>query len=245
MALTTVANIKLFLGIPSTNVAEDARLGYLLTLATAAITAYLGRNIESAAYTEYYSGNGMRLLALRQRPVTAVSRVNIDPTGYYGQGTAAFPVANDLIAGTDYSIVYDSEPGAIPQSRRGILERINGGVWDLLSRDYFNSGFFGFPYLYAAGTGKLAHEVSTRDYGGNILVVYTAGYPAPVPSDLELAANLWVSMLRRTARFGGASPQSESLGEYSYSLFALSQMGMTAEVGTIRSLLSFYKEVVF
>src|ERR1043166_3681845 len=120
MALSTVANIKLFLGIPSTNVTEDARLGYLLTLATAAITEYLGRNIESTTYTEYISGNGMRLLELRQRPVTAVTSVTIDPTGYFGQGPSGFPASLALIQGTDYAIVYDTTlaSNTVPASRR-------------------------------------------------------------------------------------------------------------------------------
>lgn len=245
MALTTLANVKSFLNIPATNVQEDARLSYLITLAGAAITEFLGRNLESTTYTDYYSGNGMRELRLRQYPVTAVSRVNIDSSGYYNQVSGAFNSAKDLIQGTDYAIVWDSTLGGNPASRRGILERVNGGVWDLLSRNYFSGqGWYGSPYQYAS-TGKLAREVSTRLYGGNILVSYSAGYSAPLPSDIELAANLYVALLRRTARFAGDRLSGESLGNYQYSIATpISQLGLAPEIGTLKNILNRYREVV-
>jgi hypothetical protein len=241
---TTRANVRLALSIPASNTLDDARIDFLIPLATSAIVEWLGRDPRSQNYTEFYSGNGLRELALRQRPVTAVSRLNIDSAGFYSQGPNAFPSNNDLIEGTDFAIQFDSFVSGINASRRGILERLNGGVWDILSRDSFFAGgwYGGFSYQYATNTGKLAREVSTRLYGGNILVAYTAGYTT-IPNDIVLAATLYVTMLRRTIKFGGWMPQSENLGEYGYSLASMSQLGMAPEVGTIRQLLSRYREV--
>src|ERR1043166_3352114 len=106
---TTLSIVKVFLGIASTNTTQDALLNQLIPYATAGIIQYLGRDPRSQTYTaDVYSGNGQRLLELRQRPVTAVSRVNIDPTGDYNQGTNAYPSGTDLVAGRDYAIVFDS-----------------------------------------------------------------------------------------------------------------------------------------
>jgi hypothetical protein len=242
---TTLANAKSFLGIKPSNMTEDARLNLFIPFVTSAIVEYLNWDPRSQIYTRYYSGNGLRELLLKQRMITAVSRVCIDSTGYYGEGPNAFPVSKDLIQGTDYAIQLDTTlPDNTPASRRGILERLNGQSWEILSRDsFFGGGFYGgFSYQYATNTGKLAREVSTRLYGGNILVVATCGYTT-LPPDIEMAALLWISKLRRMASFG-EMPASESLGEYSYQLNLQRTAGLVPPEGTVAQILGRYRDVI-
>ena len=68
MALTTLADLKTYLGISDSS--EDALLNLLIADADAAILGYIGRTIEQATLTEYYSGDGTQMLVLKQRPVT-------------------------------------------------------------------------------------------------------------------------------------------------------------------------------
>ena len=76
MALTTLADLKTYLGISDSS--EDALLNLLIADADAAILGYIGRTIEQATLTEYYSGDGPQMLVLKQRPVTAVTSVHVD-----------------------------------------------------------------------------------------------------------------------------------------------------------------------
>ena len=237
MALTTLPSVKCFLGIKSN--AEDSRLAAMIDMADAAIKEYLGRDIEQATYTEFYSGDGTPLLILRQRPVVSITTIHVDSAAYYGQASGAFAAATLLVAGTDYAIVFDTAVGGVSVSRRGIVERINT-VWPLA----ISQGAFYPAWSDQQRTGGLSHE-PPFPRAGNIKVIYVAGYTvATKPKDLELAENLYVSHLRRTAKFGGGSPQSESLGQYSYSLFGPSGgNGGGAEMASIRQILSRHKEV--
>lgn len=236
MALTTLPSLKCFLGIKSN--AEDARLQAMIDMADAAIKEYLGRDIEQATYTEFYSGDGTPLLILRQRPVVSIATIHVDSAAYYGQATGAFAAATLLVAGTDYAIVFDKAVAGVAVSRRGIVERINS-VWPLA----ISTGAF-YPAWSEQRTGGLSHE-PPFPRAGNIKAVYVAGYTvATKPRDLELAENLYVSHLRRAAKFGGDSPQSESLGQYSYSLFSGgASTGGGAEMASIKQILSRYREV--
>lgn len=67
MALTTVALAKQFMGI--TNNAQDAQFAALVPAACAVIKAYCKRELETATYTDYLSGNGLQMLPCRQRPI--------------------------------------------------------------------------------------------------------------------------------------------------------------------------------
>ena len=247
MAISSVDNLKLFLGLKTTE--EDARLCYLLDLVTAGIKEFVGRDLEQATYTEYYSGDGRAILQLRQRPVTSITSICVDSEGYYGQAPSAFPASLNLVAGTDYALVYDTSLNGANISRAGNVERIQN-VWPLISSAHWEPSNYAFPWQHA-GNGRLAHETGFAR-GGNIKVVYVAGYSAAnLPKDLALAVNLYASGLRRSAIFGGASPQSETLGEYSYSLFGGSSFSSgslasgASEIGSIRQILSRYREVAF
>ena len=77
--LATLAAVKSWLSVTSS--ADDALLSSLITAASRAIYAYLGRSsILPATYSEWYDGQGGRTLVLRRWPVLSVSQLVIDDT---------------------------------------------------------------------------------------------------------------------------------------------------------------------
>lgn len=217
MAILTAGTYKTYANITVST--YDAQLALLTAGASQAILQYIGRPIEQATYTEFYSGKNNRILNLRNRPITAVASVYSDMAGHYGQASG-FTSDNLLTAGTDYQLVIDGQlDGGTPCSRLGQIERING-IW---------------PARFGRQAGALvAREI---DGGGNIKVTYTAGY-ATVPADIVLAAcEMTSQMLSRTER--GMPLASESLGGYSYSLATQ----MIDLIGGVRSVLDKYRDI--
>jgi len=122
--LTTLAKLKIHLSITDTS--EDTFLTQLLDAIEANVLGWLGRGaLLSAAATEYFDGNGQKLLPLRRRPVTAVASVYVDGTGFYGLGTGSpFGASTQWVAGEQFAYrrVDESEENG------GMLLAING-VW--------------------------------------------------------------------------------------------------------------------
>lgn len=77
MALTTLANVKAWLG-SSYNGSDDAVLGSLIDAVSVAINEYLNRTIESTVLNEYYNGSYQKGIRLRNWPVTAMTSVFIN-----------------------------------------------------------------------------------------------------------------------------------------------------------------------
>lgn len=228
--ITSLDSAKRFIGISGT--ADDARLNWLVQYADTAIKEFIGRDIESASYTEYYSGTGTRFLPLRQRPITAVANVWVDSTGRFGDNPdGSFAAVTVLVFGTDYGFQRDEADGS---GRSGILVRY-GTVWPEV-------GYQDSARWITMQTGQLTRDGTQQT--GNIKVSYTAGYAMGCPPrDLEMAANMWISAARRSAPYGAAMDE-EHMGQYGYKL-AMHQVGIGPEVGTIRQILSRYREVVF
>jgi len=76
MSLTTVANVKEYLGIVGTS--EDALLNRLKDWATDLIHSYCGRIFTEANYDEYYDGDGTEGLLVNQYPISAVTLLEVD-----------------------------------------------------------------------------------------------------------------------------------------------------------------------
>lgn len=77
--LSTLANLKGYLGKKPDSVSEDDLLERLLAASSTFLLGLMERdNITSEAYTEYRSGNGSHRLATRNSPVTAVAVVMVD-----------------------------------------------------------------------------------------------------------------------------------------------------------------------
>ncbi len=90
-ALCTLAELKAHLGITTST--DDAIMEAYIDEATARIEAWIGRRIVSRSYVEWYGGNNVRAIALRQYPVGYISGVY---TGFASAFTVRSTVATDL-----------------------------------------------------------------------------------------------------------------------------------------------------
>lgn len=225
MALSTLASVQ---AIPGMSGYESAFLETLIDAASKAIKNYTKRELERATYTEYYSGNGMQDLVLRQTPVISITSFYLDSNGYWGQGASSFGAASLLTEGTQYALVRDEGS----QSNRGLVRRIGGG----------GAGVFAGWNPEVIFGGKLsASRLPTWPKGmGNIKVVYVAGY-SPVPADLQYACNMLVCWMARSQPLGGPTT-SEGWEGYSYSLASSASAGTIPELGSVGLTLRSYRE---
>jgi len=141
-------------------------------------------------FIEYYDGNNLRELQLRNVPVRSVANVWLDPNGHYGQGADAFNSSTLLVVAQDY----DLELSEVGYSATGCLRKL-WGVWP-------------------GNTDRVGMQAIAVPGNGNIKVQYVSGYRS-MPTDLSLAAEVVVADLYRTAS-DGASMASESIDYYSY-----------------------------
>lgn len=82
--LTTLANVKTWLGLSSNNT-DDGLLDRLITSASSLIIEFLKRDLKTQNYTdEVHHGNGGSALCLRQYPITAVASVSVDGVAVTG-----------------------------------------------------------------------------------------------------------------------------------------------------------------
>ncbi len=220
MAISTVAEYKQLMQI--TTSVDDALIAAALDNATAIIEQNATSMLfTSQTITEYYSGCGRASLVLRSRPVTSISSLYYDDTGYFG-AASGFGASTLLTSGVDY-VLDLTKPGI---SMTGMVRRING-VWGR-SRVRTGSDLVGYsePGL------------------GNIKITYTAGYDGvtfQVPSNIKLLNNLLARQIIRIAPTAGSPINSESFEYYSYSLRAESP----GDFATIESLMGAIKEYVF
>lgn len=84
MALDTLANVKLALGISGST--DDSLLTQLQAAADGFIAMHCGRSFEGGVFVEQHAG-GRRLLMLRNYPVSGITSVEVDPARLFGSGT--------------------------------------------------------------------------------------------------------------------------------------------------------------
>ncbi len=237
--LVTVEYAKTLLGI--TTSAEDDRLAELIRAGGAAMERELGRRLLRDDYVEYYHGNGRHALALRNRPVWSVTSVKVDATGYAGQGTDPFASTTALTAGTDYYLDYDGEDAGVsspaystgymttqPMASSGLLYRIRD-VWPRVNR--------------WREWGLLTGEGNPPPRG-NIKVTYEGGF-TELPADLAYALCLGVGQMRLFLK-RGMMPQSERIGDYSYTLWTQAMVAGPANpfvLATVNDTLARYREM--
>lgn len=226
--LTSLDIVKL---IPGMSRQSDAVLTQFLGEADAGIKKWCQRNLEEDTYTEFYSGNNDPVLILREIPVSEVTSVHLDMTGYSGQGTNAFAASTLLTLGTDYFLELD-KGGEV--SNRGFLRKISGSAGGAWTLPLMSMGGYGGRL---AGTRPAVWPLGY----GNIKVVYTAGY-AEIPEDLSGACASLVAWMVRNKPAGGVL-SNESLGAYSYGTLQLASTGQLAELGSIVQTLKPYREI--
>ena len=76
--LTTLDNVKAWLGLSSDGTTSDSLLSALITAASGFVTQHLGRDLAPTSYTEVHDARGGRTLFLRQAPITGVQAVSFD-----------------------------------------------------------------------------------------------------------------------------------------------------------------------
>ena len=108
--LTTLANVKTWLGLASDAGPSDGLLAQLITAASAFVVDFIGRDVLTGSYTEVYDGTGAGWMLLRQAPITAVRSVS-----FAGRTvtTAGDPVAGTpgfLFDGAKLSLIGDRFP---------------------------------------------------------------------------------------------------------------------------------------
>lgn len=240
MALTSVSTVKTYLGI--TGSSEDTRLDALRGVAERLIKIECQRDFEVGTYgagasavaagvgdSGYYNGDNSKYIVLRQRPVTTLTSVYLDPTGRFGDNPdGAFASSTLEVAGTDYVLKWDGTlPGSTTRcSYSGIIEKVSG-VW---------------PGLWKYSHGSINPHL--QDQQGNIKVTYTAGF-STIPDDIQYAVALVVAQLRRTAIFGGLTLNSEHFEDYSYSLSPgmRSAASSAMQLGEVKAIMSRYREI--
>jgi Phage gp6-like head-tail connector protein len=216
-----------------TDAAQNEVLAQLLPMAEDAVESYTKRKFGYAPYTEYPKGGG-ESFTLRQRPVDSTGLyVYLDVNGYFNKGVGAFGASTLLTEGVDYVLQRDQSDG---KSKSGVVTRLGGGSV---------GGPLAWPWQFDLPRGSLTARLNPRWPGvpGCIQVAYYAGYQlADVPHDLQAAVVELCGWLYRNLRYSGPL-QSEHLADYQYQLAQVLHQG-PLELGTTRSLLAPYREVV-
>lgn len=206
MAYVTRAELKTFLGVPSSDTSQDALFDQLVVDASAGVDLWTGRTFAGGVNdaTEYYSGNGLPELVLRRRPVALAGlAVNLDSAGYFGQRAGAFNANTLLTLGTEYVLKADDQTGT--RSESGLLIWLGGNA------------ISGFPPAAAAGVLTPGAARAGWPAGtGNIRVTYGAGY-ATVPDAIKSATRKLAATIKNFIDSGTLTMSSRSVGPYSWS----------------------------
>lgn len=75
MSLVSVSEYKVSLSIDPADQNADSLLTIYQSEIEGWVKNYIGRDLETATYTEYYDGNGTNELILNQYPVTSVTKI--------------------------------------------------------------------------------------------------------------------------------------------------------------------------
>jgi len=94
--------LKTFLKISGST--EDTLLDSICDRTNALIKSYIGRNLVSQTYTEYYDGNGTPRLILRNYPVITLTSINID-TNREWESVTAVDITEDVLLENSSGII--------------------------------------------------------------------------------------------------------------------------------------------
>lgn len=221
--LTSVAQYQTFAGVVPP--AMESLLALVIPQVDETIRKDINRPVieKTEGLVDYLEGNGKPAIVLTHNPVHSVQSVYLDDSGAWGQGPDAFPPP-ELVEGVDWALRIDNPVAG--WSNAGILVMLNG-VWPRRPTRY---------------PGFLAGNLTPG--AGNIKVTYTAGLSSnsTPPADLTLAANLVISQVLASRKFGWPST-SENLAEYSYSL--ATQIQQYLVTGTVAGILARYRRIAF
>jgi uncharacterized phiE125 gp8 family phage protein len=102
--LTSLASLREYLKIQTTDIVDDTLLQSLITRISAQVEKNCNRSFMAAVRTEYYKGNDQSFIYVRNPPVNSVSSIHIDEAREWGSDT--------LVAAADIQISSEN-PGKI------------------------------------------------------------------------------------------------------------------------------------
>jgi hypothetical protein len=218
MALLTAEEYLSFIGSTST---PTVQIQMLCDAMSDSVERYIGRPIEKAQRTEYYSSNGKKSIPLRVRPVWSVDEVRWDALAYYENRPDSFDSTTVQVEGVDWAL-HTIETPTNDRNSTGLLVRIPG---DWIERPRWRD----------------RHKLYMDDQlqWGDIKVTYTAGYD-PIPASIKLAVSLLVKRVQVTLQKGG-NLAMEKLGDHLYKLRDTDFKH--PELSEVRSILSKFKDV--
>jgi hypothetical protein len=198
--LTNLAELYGYIGETSTSDADAKMYLGLLTAAETAVKRICGRQFYRQTVTEYLDGNGLQAVSLRETPITSITSVYLDTSGFYGQGdNNPFGSTTLLTSGADYFLKIDNNAGT---SDSGLLYRAMR-VWPS-TMNYISYNLY--PRITPVQGPCL----------GCIKVTYVGGYNL-IPEDLKQAI-FQIVQDRKGAIAQGEKMSSESFENYAYSL---------------------------
>ena len=185
MGLVSLEAAKAFAEVSTDRL--DDKLTAMLRGAEDAVRAHCGRDLtdgfESKSRTYYppMAELGTTRIALPERPVTAITSIHIDSTGYFGVPSGAFASDTEQTSGTQY--VLEMEDGTTSSS--GVVIKLPG-------------------ILGGSATAPSSQASVWPTYTGGVKIVYTGGYvPRPnasatMPRLIEMAVctlfrEIWVT----------------------------------------------------
>ena len=185
MGLVSLEAAKAFAEVSTDRL--DDKLTAMLRGAEDAVRAHCGRDLtdgfESKSRTYYppMTELGTTRIALPERPVTAITSIHIDSTGYFGVPSGAFASDTEQTSGTQY--VLEMEDGTTSSS--GVVIKLPG-------------------ILGGSATAPSSQASVWPTYTGGVKIIYTGGYvPRPnasatMPRLIEMAIctlfrEIWVT----------------------------------------------------
>ena len=226
MGLVSLESAKAFAEVSTDRL--DDKLTAMLRGAEDAVRAHCGRDLtdgfESKSRTYYppMTELGTTRIALPERPVTAITSINIDSTGYFGVPSGAFASDTEQTSGTQY--VLEMEDGTTSSS--GVVIKLPG-------------------ILGGSATAPSSQASVWPTYTGGVKIIYTGGYvPRPnasatMPRLLEMAVmtlfrECWVTSKE------GMPLESESVLAMSYQV----ANDAITRLSSVQKWLSSYREAV-
>lgn len=238
--ITSIADLQLMCGL-SSSITEQERavLTAIHPRVEASVKAFLGYDPEQSAWTEYYprhdNAGGLDVggvwdvnashtravwerfssasdtLQLRNLPVRTISSLYVDTSGRFGKGSGAFPAATAYTEGTDFWGEYEAQYFCAS----GLL--YSYGSWPIEPGSIKVTYTAGYSRLELAGRSTSTtssdenSEISTKGVDGS-------GIVAAIATTAVAAMNRW-GLTKKHSGAGFVGPiQSESAGDYSYSL---------------------------
>ena len=267
-ALTTLAGLKAHLGITVST--YDTILEQYIDHASAKIERWIGRQIKLRNYSEWYGGNDVRSVRVKQYPINNVVGVytglaagmtitstvssdvrltvsiNTDPLGTVANGVLApcavltrtttagttttdtllfstYPTTTSLVAAIN-AITGFSATVTTAMRCAQLHPRAGGDVKQSavvltgvdVSSEFVYDSYLGIVTIRQDAFPMASHNARYPSALQSTLIEYSAGYTT-VPDDIHQAC-LVIAGTMYLSRKSDTSLQSESLGDYSYSM---------------------------